>query len=236
MTIDDLTCFVILRASESSGRAYSLIVNRQSSIVNRRHSTIATLFCCPFSFGSVHALWLARDSRPPVWDMAMHQSYALNYWPGGYSQASPWHWSGNYPPFVHLVIALCYLVFHPGPHVAVLANFPATLLLLWGVYELASEFAGQGSGPLGLFFDGAHALPDMDVAGDNPRLLAVRLGCSESGGAETHSRISRTAAQPRTRSHACSRSLDQMALCWLSGFSRSSTFAFGSGSGDIPRA
>jgi Dolichyl-phosphate-mannose-protein mannosyltransferase len=75
--------------------------------------------------------------------MAMHQSYALNYWPGGYTQASPWHWSGNYPPFVHLVIALCYLVLHPGPHVAVLANFPATLLLLWGVYELASELAGR---------------------------------------------------------------------------------------------
>jgi len=119
--------------------------NRQSSIVNRQSKTLdySYLVLLSLLLWAVHALWLARDSRPPVWDMAMHQSYALNYWPGGYSQASPWHWSGNYPPFVHLVIALCYLVFHPGPHVAVLANFPATLLLLWGVYELASEFAGR---------------------------------------------------------------------------------------------
>jgi hypothetical protein len=119
--------------------------NRQSSIVNRqsRRFDYSYLVLLSLSLWIVHVLWLARDSRPPVWDMALHQSYALNYWPGGYSPASPWHWSGNYPPFVHLVIALCYLIFHPGPHVAVLANFPATLLLLWGVYELASEFAGR---------------------------------------------------------------------------------------------
>ena len=23
--------------------------------------------------------WLKRDTRPPVWDMALHQAYALNY-------------------------------------------------------------------------------------------------------------------------------------------------------------
>jgi hypothetical protein len=116
-------------------------LSRQSSIVNRKSSSYVLLLS--LFLWIVHALWLTCDSRPPVWDMAMHQSYALNYWPGGYSGLSPWRWSGNYPPFVHLVIALFYAVFHPGPRVAVLANVPATLLLLWGVYELAAELAGR---------------------------------------------------------------------------------------------
>lgn len=97
----------------------------------------------------VNGLWLMRDTRPPVWDMAMHQSYALNYLSGG--AVSPqgalpfWSRSGNYPPFVHLVIAFCYLVFHPGPHIAILANVPATFLLFWAVYELASDLGGSAT-------------------------------------------------------------------------------------------
>ncbi len=94
----------------------------------------------------VNWLWLARDTRPPVWDMAMHQAYALNYLPGGKATPAgvlpPWNRSGNYPPLVHLIIAFCYLLLHPGPHVAILANVPATILLLWAIYDLAS---GLGS-------------------------------------------------------------------------------------------
>ena len=96
-----------------------------------------------------NAIWLAIDSRPPVWDMAMHQSYALNYIPGGGSSLSPgppWSRSGVYPPFVHILMALCYLAFRPGPDVAVLANLPATALLFWAVYILGSELAGRCAG------------------------------------------------------------------------------------------
>ncbi len=94
-----------------------------------------------------HWIWLSRDTRPPVWDMAMHQSFAFNYLPGA-ALPDPvrfWELSANYPPFVHLMIALAYWVFHPGPHIAVLANIPATLLLLWGTYELACLLAGSGA-------------------------------------------------------------------------------------------
>ena len=95
----------------------------------------------------INAAWLMRDTRPPVWDMALHQTYAFNYLPG-YSAAAGidfWRASGNYPPFVHLAIAACYILFHPGPHVAVLANVPATFLLLWAVHGLASELAGAAA-------------------------------------------------------------------------------------------
>ena len=97
----------------------------------------------------IHAVWLRRDTRPPVWDMALHQSYALNYLQLNPPPRPPFRWwdrLGNYPPFVHLAIALCYYLFHPGPHIAILANIPATLLLLWAVFELGSEVAGAAAG------------------------------------------------------------------------------------------
>ncbi len=97
---------------------------------------------------ALHAVWLLRDTRPPVWDMALHQSYALNYLPQMRTPTLTHYWelSGNYPPFVHLAIALAYLLFHPGPHPAVLANLPATLLLFWAVYGLGRRVAGPGAG------------------------------------------------------------------------------------------
>ncbi len=103
------------------------------------------LLALALSLWTVHLVWLGRDTRPPVWDMAMHQSYAMNYLPGvpADTVGHSWELSGNYPPFVHVMIAAAYLVFHPGPHIAVLANVPATLLLLWGIYQLAVIVAGE---------------------------------------------------------------------------------------------
>lgn len=92
----------------------------------------------------MHCVWLSRDTRPPVWDMALHQTYALNYLEGYSTEAAePWQKSGNYPPFVHLVIAAMFWIFHPGPHIAVLANIPATFILLWATYDLARDLAGD---------------------------------------------------------------------------------------------
>ena len=99
---------------------------------------------------SVQFVWLDRDTRPPVWDMALHQTYALNYLDKGDSAAGehlkPWERSGNYPPFVHLMIAAVFFIFHRGPHIAVLVNIPATFILLWAVYELANDLAGSLAG------------------------------------------------------------------------------------------
>lgn len=95
---------------------------------------------------SVNLIWLRRDTRPPAWDMALHQTYALNYYDGiqGRAPETPvTSWSGNYPPFVHATIALFYTVLHPGPHVASLVNLPASLLLFWSLYMLAAGLAGE---------------------------------------------------------------------------------------------
>jgi 4-amino-4-deoxy-L-arabinose transferase-like glycosyltransferase len=104
------------------------------------------LLWCTGLLWCVHALWLTLDSRPPIWDMAMHQSFALNYLPGTdlpeYVSAY-YTRSGIYPPFVHLMIAFLYLLFHPSPHIAAYANLPATLLLMWAVMRMGSETAGK---------------------------------------------------------------------------------------------
>src|SRR5437867_4167319 len=105
---------------------------------------IAVIFLLSCALWGVNALWLSRDTEPPAWDMAVHQTYALNYLPKADlpSDTRFWERSGNYPPFVHIVIAITYWLLHPGPHVAILANIPATVLLLWGVYEIGLAFAG----------------------------------------------------------------------------------------------
>ena len=105
------------------------------------------IFLCAAALWALNAIWLANDTRPPVWDMALHQTYALNYVPG--FQPSPelrlWQFSGNYPPFVHLLIAAAFRTFHPSPHVATLANLPASLVLFWALFELSLYFTSAAA-------------------------------------------------------------------------------------------
>jgi hypothetical protein len=103
---------------------------------------VLTVLLCTAALWIINGLWLMHDTRPPSWDMAVHQSYALNYLPGAENTRGllpPWSRSGNYPPFVHLAIAFFFVVLHPGPHIAILANIPASLVLFWALYELASD-------------------------------------------------------------------------------------------------
>jgi 4-amino-4-deoxy-L-arabinose transferase-like glycosyltransferase len=97
---------------------------------------------------TVNTIWLMKDTRPPVWDMALHQAYALNYYPADVPATAElplWLRSGTYPPLVHIVIAFMFWLFHTGPHIAAAANIPASLLLFWALSELASELAGDSA-------------------------------------------------------------------------------------------
>ena len=108
-----------------------------------------TAFILTLLLWAMNILWLSLDTRPPVWDMAVHQGYALNYLSDPNATAGGdlrlWERSGNYPPLVHIGIAALFLIFHPGPHIAVLVNLPATFLLVWALYNLAQEQAGTGA-------------------------------------------------------------------------------------------
>ncbi len=114
--------------------------------MNKDRSGLITVLLAVAAIWGVNFVWLQRDTRPPVWDMALHQTYALNYLPQSQGTGDELAWSarsGNYPPLVHIAIALCYRFFHPGPHIAVLANIPATLILFWSLYLLALDLAGE---------------------------------------------------------------------------------------------
>jgi 4-amino-4-deoxy-L-arabinose transferase-like glycosyltransferase len=116
---------------------------------NRGISYQALLTACLLTalLWGLHCVWFLSDTRPPVWDMALHQTYALNYLQGQMLEPDApvklWAMSGNYPPFVHLVIAFVFWILHAGPHIAALANIPATFLLFWATYQLANDFAGS---------------------------------------------------------------------------------------------
>jgi 4-amino-4-deoxy-L-arabinose transferase-like glycosyltransferase len=90
----------------------------------------------------INAIWLVKDTRPPVWDMALHQIYALNYVPGFMAPQgwSVWDYSGNYPPLVHLFIAAAFTIFRPDPDIATLANLGATFVLFWALMQLGRYF------------------------------------------------------------------------------------------------
>ncbi len=116
--------------------------------ISQRASGLAVVLGLTAALWVLNLIWLQRDTRPPVWDMALHQTYAFHYLPVSYDFAPSLRWyerSGNYPPFVHIVIAFCYFLFHPGPHIAILANIPATLLLLGSMYLLGKDIAGEGA-------------------------------------------------------------------------------------------
>ncbi len=132
-------------STANSGESHAIDAPLTESNFKHDLALVLGLAC---ALWGLHAVWLQRDTRPPVWDMAMHQAYALSYLPNASlpPSVSLWERSGNYPPFVHVVIALAFWLFHPGPHIAVLANIPATFLLFWGVYELARMFAGAAAG------------------------------------------------------------------------------------------
>jgi 4-amino-4-deoxy-L-arabinose transferase-like glycosyltransferase len=107
------------------------------------------VLACTAAVWIINAIWLAIDTRPPVWDMALHQMYALNYIPGFHPEdlkfSTFWLLSGNYPPFVHLVIAAVLRIFHASPHIATLANIPATFLLFWALFELGVYFTSEAA-------------------------------------------------------------------------------------------
>src|SRR5947209_537145 len=83
------------------------------------------------------AIWIARDSRPPFWDMAAHGSGALHVY-DAFARAGPLgiiaiplqHLTGAYPPFYHTLIAAIWAVFGKTVTIARLANLLAIAILM----------------------------------------------------------------------------------------------------------
>ncbi len=110
---------------------------------------------------AVNLTWLRRDHTPPSWDPSVHLSYSLSYY--AYLTRLPFGdaWAGlgltslYYPPLVHTVGAVCYVLFgviQPAvagletADVPVLGNFLFMGLLLFSTYALAARWYGTRAG------------------------------------------------------------------------------------------
>jgi 4-amino-4-deoxy-L-arabinose transferase-like glycosyltransferase len=84
-------------------------------------------------------IWIARDTRPPFWDMAFHQTAALRIYDAFANlglRAIPIipHLTGFYPPLYHTVVAIFYAVFGKTVDAAQWANLPALAMLIGATY------------------------------------------------------------------------------------------------------
>ena len=86
-------------------------------------------------------IWIARDTRPPFWDMAYHQSGALRIFSafreeGWRALLAVPELSGLHPPLFHSVVAAFYSVFGVSYDSAQIANLPATAILIAATYGI----------------------------------------------------------------------------------------------------
>jgi 4-amino-4-deoxy-L-arabinose transferase-like glycosyltransferase len=97
--------------------------------------------------------WLGSDNRPPLWDMALHQTAGLRFhdlYAGvetGVADGGWWSITGAYPPFYHHLLAAAFLLGRDH-HLAVWANLPATLVLVFGTYLLGCRLFSRSVGVL----------------------------------------------------------------------------------------
>ncbi|HEX5000051.1 MAG TPA: glycosyltransferase family 39 protein [Terriglobia bacterium] len=97
---------------------------------------------CALYLIAANLVWIARDNRPPFWDMAYHQTAALRI-VNAFSEhgitalAGVPSLSGFYPPVYHSIVAVFYAIFGASPRVGQLANIPAVFLLIFSTYAIA---------------------------------------------------------------------------------------------------
>src|SRR4029079_19096102 len=88
---------------------------------------------------AANLIWIARDTRPPYWDMADKQTGALRIYDAfatsgvGAFLNIPFL-TGAYPPMYHSIVALFYRLFGRTIDAAQWANLPSMALLFLATY------------------------------------------------------------------------------------------------------
>ena len=123
------------------------------------------LWLAVIAFIAVSAWWMSQDNRIPIWDAGNHMNIAYDdgvalshgkFW-------VPFEIYTTYPPLVHLVGAVSYLLVGMHPIAMMLAaNIVFVPLLAFGCYGTASIVAGPRAGLLaGLFALGSPMVASM---------------------------------------------------------------------------
>ena len=94
-----------------------------------------------FYLTAANLIWIARDTRPPYWDMADKQIGALKIYDavansGIRSATTIPFLTGAYPPLYHSIVAVSYLLFGKTIDAAQWANLPAIAILLIATYGI----------------------------------------------------------------------------------------------------
>src|SRR6476620_3134774 len=111
---------------------------------------------------AANLIWIERDTRPPFWDTACHETMALRIYDAfvmtgmvGLMKVLPGI-TGYYPPLYHSIVALFFGIFGKSVTAAQLANFPAILLLLASTYGIGrsvlSPLSAGGAAVLANFY------------------------------------------------------------------------------------
>jgi|GEM_PF-952362 len=98
---------------------------------------------------AANVIWIAHDTRPPFWDMALHQTIALKVYDavasaGPAAIASIPSLTGQYPPLYHSIVAVFYGVFGKTVDAAQYANLAAVALLAIATYHLGLRLSAPG--------------------------------------------------------------------------------------------
>lgn len=98
---------------------------------------LAAAFCY---LAAANLVWFARDTRPPFWDMANHQKWALQVYESvelhGLRGLLRTGLTEFYPPLYHGIVAVFYAAFGKSADAAQYADLPAIALLLAATYGI----------------------------------------------------------------------------------------------------
>ena len=107
-------------------------------MANRHRILLAASF---LYLAAANIIWIARDTRPPFWDMAAHQMGAVqiydafaNYGIRAFTLVP--FLTGSYPPFYHSVVAVFYALFGKTIDAAQWAALPAIAILFAATYGI----------------------------------------------------------------------------------------------------
>ncbi len=123
------------------------------------------LWLAVITFVAVSAWWMTQDNRVPIWDAGNHMNIA--YYDGVMLSHGrfwmPFEIYTTYPPLVHLVGGISYVLVGMHPIAMMLAaNIVFVPLLAFGCYGTAAIVAGPRAGLLaGLFALGSPMVPSM---------------------------------------------------------------------------
>ncbi|MBZ5537444.1 MAG: glycosyltransferase family 39 protein [Acidobacteriia bacterium] len=103
-------------------------------------------------------IWFALDDRPPIWDMAVHLTTALDFWETFKHASFSWATLKSlvllgkyYPTLFPALMGVFFWMFHPSVYVGPAANFIPLAFLIAATYGMGRKLFSEQVGMLAAF-------------------------------------------------------------------------------------